>query len=173
MAKEEKDQIQYYLDKMTVDVDDLIDEADKEQDDFDHRPGYDSDKGIPDYCGSLLDELDQIENELENLDMIIPDKKKVKAPVNPSPDDLLNKQPKKTEKTDQPTKENTEQAVVETTEQDLASEESVEENQEVAEENVVETDEITEPQLGDEVDQEPIPETDEEDITEEATEEAS
>ena len=31
MAKKEKDQIQYYLDKMTVGVDDLVDEAAKEQ----------------------------------------------------------------------------------------------------------------------------------------------
>ncbi len=78
MAKEEKnetlDQIQYHYDKIVENVDDLVDEADKEQEDFENRENYDSDKGIPDFCDSLLDELDQIQGELEDLELVIPPK---------------------------------------------------------------------------------------------------
>jgi len=76
MAKEEKnetlDQIQYHYDKVVEKAGDLVDEADKEQEVFDNRENYDSDKGDANFCDRLLDELDQIQADLEDLELVIP-----------------------------------------------------------------------------------------------------
>ena len=78
MAKEEKnetlDQIQYHYDKVVEKVDDLVDEADKEQEGFDNRENYDSDKGDAHFCDRMLDELDRIQADLEDLELVIPPK---------------------------------------------------------------------------------------------------